>query len=456
MSAALLIVEDDPGLRASMERSLARRGHEVHGAATVAEAHQHLQSRDVDLVLVDIRLPDGSGMEVLATAREVDDEIVVVVMTAFPDVKLAVHAMRDGAHDFIGKPFELDELHLCVERALEARALRRSVRRLERERQRLASVGELLGDSPAMEHMRDQIRRVAQTDAPVLVTGETGTGKELIADSIHRLSRRSGGPLIKINCSSLPEHLLESELFGHEKGAYTDAKEAREGIFEMSDGGTLLLDEITEMKPGLQAKLLRVVEGHPFHRVGGRREIHTDVRIVATTNRDLPALIAAGGFREDLYFRLNVFRIEVPPLRNRGGDVGLLAKFYLEQSSAALRKRPLRLSLPVQRLLQDYDWPGNVRELRNVMERAAILCEADEVGVGHVPSELQVAAFVRSQVAGISGALPSLEEIELRYIRQVVQSVGENLSEAARVLGISRNTLKSRLGGAAPPAGEKA
>jgi len=455
MSAALLIVEDDPGLRASMERSLTRRGHEVHGASTVAEARHHLQTREVDLVLVDIRLPDGSGMEVLATAREVDDEIVVVVMTAFPDVKLAVHAMRDGAHDFIGKPFELDELHLCVERALEARALRRSVRRLERERQRLTGAGELLGESPAMEHLRDQIRRVAQTEAPVLVTGETGTGKELIADSIHRLSRRSAGPLVKINCSSLPEHLLESELFGHEKGAYTDAKEAREGIFEMSDGGTLLLDEITEMKPGLQAKLLRVVEGHPFHRVGGRREIHTDVRIVATTNRNLPALIAGGGFREDLYFRLNVFRIEVPPLRERGGDVGQLARFYLEQSSAALRKGPLRLSGPVERLLGDYDWPGNVRELRNVMERAAILCEVDEVGVGHVPSELQVAAFVRSQVAGAPGALPSLEEIERRYIRQVVQSVGGNLSEAARVLGISRNTLKSRLGGSAPAPGGK-
>jgi len=451
MSATLLIVEDDPGLRGSIERSLARRGHEVLGAGTVADAQRQLQTRDLDLVLADIRLPDGSGLDVLATAREVDDEIVVVVMTAFPEVKVAVHAMRDGAHDFISKPFELDELHLCVERALEARHLRRSVRRLERERQRLTSVGQLLGESPAMGQVRDQIRKVAETDAPVLVTGETGTGKELIADSIHRMSTRSGGPLIKVNCSSLPEHLLESELFGHEKGAYTDAKEAREGIFEMADGGTLLLDEITEMKPALQAKLLRVVEGHPFHRVGGRREIHADVRIVATTNRNLPTLIAGGGFREDLYFRLNVFRIEVPPLRERGGDVGQIARFYLEQSSAALRKGPLRLSEAVGQMLRDYDWPGNVRELRNVMERAAILCEAEEVGVGHVPNELQVAAFVRAQVATAPGSLPSLEEVELRYIRQVVQAAGGNLSEAARVLGISRNTLKSRLGSSAPP-----
>lgn len=280
----------------------------------------------------------------------------------------------------------------------------------------------------------------------MLVVGETGTGKELVADAIHRLSPRCSGPLVKVNCSAVSEQLLESELFGHEKGAFTDARQARAGLFEMSDHGTLLLDEISEMKPSLQAKLLRVVEGQPFRRVGGEREISANVRLIASTNRDLPARIRSGDFREDLYFRLKVFQIDVPPLRARDTDVALLARFFLQRSAATLRKGAIRLTPPAEEVLLAYDWPGNVRELRNVMERAAILCEAGEVGVEHLPGELQASVFVRHHGARGSGAMPSLSEIERRYLAHVVETVGGNLSEAARILGIARNTLKAKLG----------
>ncbi len=442
---AMLIVEDDAGLRPSLERSFARRGHKVQCATSVADAQERMRTQRIDLVLLDVQLPDGSGLEVLKSARDLDEEIVVIMMTAFPEVKTAVHAMKEGARDFVVKPFELEELHLTVERAVEARELRRKVRRLEHERSSRAEIAEILGESPVVERLRDQIRKVAPAATPVLVVGETGTGKELVADSVHRLSGRSDGPLVKVNCSAFSEQLLESELFGHEKGAFTDAKEARAGLFELAEGGTLFLDEISEMKPGLQAKLLRVVEGQPYRRVGGRREIRTDVRIVAATNRDLPARIRAQEFRADLYFRLKVFQIDTPPLRARGADVTMLARFFLRRSAAALRKSELQLAAVAEEVLLSYAWPGNVRELRNVMERAVILCEDGEVRREHLPGEIQAAAFIRRHEERGAGAMPSLAEIERQYTAYVVASAGGNLSEAARILGIARNTLKAKL-----------
>lgn len=446
MNLTLLIVEDDMGLRSSLEKSLRRRGYNILGTSTVSDAKRLLGERKVDLILLDLRLPDGSGFDVLAAARELDEEISVIVLTAYPEITTAVRAMKEGARDFIVKPFELEDLHLTVERTIEAQALHHRVQRLEHERHSRDEVTAILGESPAIEQVRSQIRQVAQADSPVFLVGGTGTGKELVADAIHSASSRSAGPLVKANCSAFSEQLLESELFGHEKGAFTDARQARAGLFEMADGGTLLLDEISELKSELQAKLLRVVEGQPFRRVGGQREIHTSVRIIATTNRDLPALVRSGAFRQDLLFRLKVFQIDVPPLRDRGKDVVLLARFFLRRSTVALRKLPIRLSPPAEEILLAYDWPGNVRELRNVMERAAILCEAGEVGVEHLPGELQVSAFVRHHSEKPSGAMPSLREIEHRYAAHVVDSVGGNLSEASRILGISRNTLKAKLG----------
>ncbi len=454
MKLTMLVVEDDEGLRSSLEQTFARKGYEVLTATRAEDALRLLRTRDVALVLADIRLADGSGLDVLAAARALDDETIVIMMTAFPEVKTAVHAMKQGAHDFIIKPFELEALHLTVARALELRALRRNVRQLDHERRRRGDVTEILGADPAIARLHEHIRKVAASDTPVLVVGPTGTGKELVADSIHRLSARATGPLVKVNCSAFSDQLLESELFGHEKGAFTDAKDARPGLFEMANGGTLFLDEISELKAELQAKLLRVVEGQPFRRVGGQREIRTDVRVVAATNRDLPARIRTGDFREDLYFRLNVFQIGVPPLAARGKDIVLLARFFLERSAAALRKGALRLDPAAEEILLAYAWPGNVRELRNVMERAAILCEGDTVGVEHLPRELHASAFVHRQAPEAAGPMPSLAEIERRYLEHVVQSAQGNLSLAARIAGVSRNTLKSklRLAEESPPA----
>ena len=445
MPNTTLIIEDDGGLRSSLERSFEKRGHEVLAVATVADATQYLRERSVALVLLDIRLPDGSGFDVLSLAREVDPEIPVIIMTAFPEVKTAVRAMKEGAWDFVIKPFELEELHLTVERALEARELKRNVARLERERQSRGDITELLGESQAVAKLREEIHKVAASSTPVLVVGPTGTGKELVANSIHRLSERAHGPLVKANCSAFSEQILESELFGHEKGAFTDAREARAGLFEMSDGGTLFLDEISEMNPGLQAKLLRVVEGHPFRRVGGQRDVQTDVRVIAASNRDLEQLLQSGKFREDLYFRLNAFQIVVPPLRERGDDIVLLARFFLRRSGADLRKGPIELTKDAEHLLCAYPWPGNVRELRNVIERAAILCDTGRVAVEHLPGQLQASAFAHQAVKKSGSDLASLEEVEQSYMRHVLEQTGGNLSETARILGVSRNTLKARI-----------
>ena len=445
MKITMLIVEDDSGVRSSLERSFERKGYTVVGTSTASEAIESVRTRKVDLVLLDIRLPDRSGLEVLGAVRDLDEEILVIIMTAYPEVKTAVEAIKGGAHDFVIKPFELEEMHLTVERAATALELRRKVYRLERESQRQRDVHEIIGESAAIQAVRDQIQKVANADVPVLVAGDTGTGKELVANSIHRLSPRATGPLVTVNCSAFSEQLLESELFGHEKGAFTDAKQARAGLFEMADGGTLFLDEVSEMKPELQAKLLRVVEGQAFRRIGGQREIHANVRMIAATNRQMPALVRSGRFREDLYFRLNVFRIEVPPLRVRGNDIVQLAQLFLRGLSLAAGKEQPRLTGPASDLLLAYDWPGNVRELRGVMDRAALLCETGEIGVEDLPTELQAAAFVHRETASTVGRIPTLRQVESRYVAHILRLVDGNLSEAARVLGIARNTLKSKL-----------
>ncbi|MDP6980715.1 MAG: sigma-54 dependent transcriptional regulator [Myxococcota bacterium] len=448
MKLTMLIVEDDQGVRSSLERSFERKGYRVMGAATVEAATRLLSMQKVDLLLLDIRLPDGSGLDLLAAARDLDEEILVIMMTAYPEIKTAVDAIKGGAHDFVIKPFELEEIHLTVARAAAAFELRRKVSTLERESEQQREVRELIGESAAIQSVHRQIRKVANADVPVLVMGDTGTGKELVASSIHRLSSRAQAPLVTVNCSTFSEQLLESELFGHEKGAFTDAKQARAGLFEMADGGTLFLDEVSEMRLELQAKLLRVVEGQPFRRIGGQRELRTNVRLVAATNRHMEDLVEEGRFRADLYFRLNVFRIDVPPLRDRGDDIVKLAQFFLGRFSQASGKSQPRLTGPARNLLLAYDWPGNVRELRGVIERAALLCEAGEIGPEDLPAEMHASSFVRRETdSGSSGKVPTLRQIESRYIAHVLQLVDGNLSEAARVLGIARNTLKSKMRG---------
>ncbi len=447
MTLTTLIVEDDGGLRSSLQTSLERRGHHVLTAATVAAGRELLGAHKIDALLLDVRLGDGSGLALLPIAKELDGETVVLVMTAFADVRVAVQAMREGAHDFVSKPFDLQELHLSIERALEARELRRAVHRLERERLVYRDESVMLGASAPMTRMREQIARVAMSDTAVLVLGETGTGKELVVDALHAESERRDQPLVKLNCSAVSEHLMESELFGHDKGAFTDARQARAGLFELADRGTLFLDEVSEMRPEVQAKLLRVVEGQPFRRVGGgKREIRTDVRVVAATHRDVRARVEAGLFREDLYYRLNGFQIDVPPLRTRGTDVGLLARAFIERAARKLRKRPPTLSSAAESALMAWHWPGNVRELRNAIERAVILCDGDLIDTENLAAEIQSAHFVREQgELSRPSSMPTLEEVSCRYVARVVQAVDGNLSEAARVLGVARNTVKAKI-----------
>lgn len=445
MKPTMLIVEDDQGLRPSLKRFFARREFSVLEASTCAEAVSLLNKRNIDLILLDMKLPDGSGIDVLTEARKLDAETPAVIMTAFPDVKTAVYAMKQGASDFVIKPFELEELQLTVERALETNSLRRSVRLFKRERREKGELGEIIGQSPAMEQVREWIHKVADTDAPVLLTGETGTGKELAADAIHHLSSRSAGPLVKVNCSSFSEQLLESELFGHEKGAFTDARESRAGLFEMANGGTLFLDEIAESSPSVQAKLLRVVEGQPFRRIGGQREIHTSVRLIAATNRDLVVRLNQGAFREDLFFRLNTFQIHLPPLRERGEDSVHLARFFLQRLAASLGKGELRFEAEAEQTLRAYRWPGNVRELRNMVQRAVILSDSSTIRTEHLPHEIQTSGFVSRPSMKRENAYPPLVEMEKAYLLHIVEKVDGNLSEAARILGITRNTLKRKI-----------
>ena len=445
MITTVLIVEDDDGLRSSIVKSCGRRGYTVLDVSTISQADELLRRQKINFVLLDIRLPDGSGLELLQRIRLIDPDIIVVMMTAFPELKTAVQAMKAGAYDFIIKPFELEELHLAFDRASETHELRRDVRRLERERRTRDYTGGILGESEAIEKLHTQIRLVAESDIPLLISGETGTGKELVANSVHRLSARSKKPMITANCSAFPAHLLESELFGHEKGAFTDAHASQPGLFEMCSGGSLFLDEVADMELATQAKLLRVIEGHSFRRVGGRREIRVDVRVIAATNRDLPSRIRAGMFRDDLYYRLNAFQIEVPPLRVRGMDTILLARHFLERSSETQGKGPLTLSSSAEEMLSSYRWPGNIRELRNVMERATILCETSSVGVEHLPGELRAAPFVPLEGTSDSDQPLTLDEIERRHIRYVLESTGGNLAKTAKTLGIARNTLKAKL-----------
>ena len=445
MKTSIVLVEDDEGIRVPLARMLSKHGYDVRVATTVAEARASIEHRIVDLVLLDIRLPDGTGLEVLRFVRELDLEIDVIIMTAFPELHTAVQALQDGARDYVIKPFDLGDLRLAIKRVLEARKLRRDVARLELKCHQLSEHDEILGEDQVVEKLRERISMAAGASTPVLVVGETGTGKELVANQLHKLSPRAAGPLIKVNCSAFTEQLLESELFGHEKGAFTGAGQSRPGLFEMADGGTLLLDEISEMRLDLQARLLRIVEGSPFRRVGGTREIATDTRVVAATSRDLVSLVESGSFRRDLLFRLNAFDIRVPPLRARGRDVVLLARVFLERAVARLRKPAFRLAEEVEQILLNYPWPGNVRELNNVIERAVILCPGPLIEPVHLPGDLRAETFLADTRGVEPDAWPNLAEMERRYVAHVVEAVGGNLSQASRVLGIARNTLKARL-----------
>ncbi|MGE5850396.1 MAG: sigma-54-dependent transcriptional regulator [Candidatus Methylomirabilota bacterium] len=453
--STVLVVDDEHLIRWSLEQQLRREGYSVLLAETGAEALQRVQADAPDLVLLDVRLPDADGLEILERLRVANPEAPVIMITAHGGVDSAVRAMKLGAHDYLIKPINVEELKVALKKALETRALRREVTRLHTEQQEGARLEDIVGVSRVIQDLRLLIQRIAQSDATtVLLEGESGCGKDLVARVIHFQSARARGPFLAVNCVALPEHLLESELFGHERGAFTDARALKKGLLEQADGGTVYLDEIGDMKPGLQAKLLRLIEEKSFRRVGGVRDLRVDVRIIAATNRDLTKAIESGEFRKDLYYRLKVFPIYLPPLREHPEDILPLAVCFVTRFKREMRREILDIHRDAEACLQRYPWPGNVRELRNVLERAMILASGDVLKLEHLPpeigsgqGELLPALPPPAKTAPI--ALPQeglrLEEVERDLVRQALQATEGNQVRAARLLGISRDALRNRM-----------
>jgi DNA-binding NtrC family response regulator len=445
----ILVLDDDQALCELMEEDLLRRGHRVLTAQSVVAARELLHEQEFDVVLSDINMPNFNGIDFCAELQDNRPDLPVVIMTAFGSLETATAALRAGAYDFVTKPIDLDLLHVSLERALEHRHLQEKVRLLKDQVRRQQPGGELLGDSAVMEDIKEQIVRIADLDISVLIAGESGTGKELVARALHQQSQRHEGPFVAINCAALPENLLESELFGHVKGAFTDAREDRKGLFVEASGGTLLLDEIAEMPLTLQPKLLRVLEDHKIRPLGGSKEISCDVRVLAASHKDLQAAVAAGKFRNDLYYRLNVIQLELPPLRERGNDILLLAQSFIQQLSSRFNKSVKGMAKPAAACLLAYSWPGNVRELRNVIERALALTHHDQLTVEDLPENVRHPAGAVSVPVSLvdvdAGNILPLEEMERRYILQVLDQLDGNRTLAARLLGVDRKTLYRKL-----------
>jgi DNA-binding NtrC family response regulator len=448
--ADVLVVEDRASLRTMLRRTLQAKGYRVEEASDAQEAQAILTSRRVSVVLTDLRLPRGSGMEVLRAARETDSSLPVIVMTAFGTIEDAVAAMKDGAFDFLAKPIDTDHLLVLTERAIEQRRLLMENLILKEEYAARYGFPRIIGEDPALEEVSRAIQRAAASDTTVLLMGESGTGKELFARALHHLSPRRGGPFLAINCAAIPEPLLENELFGHEKGAFTGAVGRKVGKLELVHRGTVLLDEVGELPLSLQSKLLRVLQEHSFERVGGTTTISVDVRIVAATNRDLRKAVEVKQFRDDLYFRLSVFPITIPPLRSRRGDIALLARHYVERFCRDLKK-PL-MSLPEETLerLLSYDWPGNVRELANCLERAVILCDEEELTpelLGFGPSRECVPPPSEFDLSGTLAQVSrrAAASAEREKIRRVMEDVGGDRSRAAEKLQVSAKTLLAKI-----------
>jgi DNA-binding NtrC family response regulator len=446
MSRSVLVVDDDRKLCEMIEAGLERRGYEVEWRTRGADALELVARRDFDAVIADLNLEEMSGLDICKFATENRPDIPVIMITAFGDMRSAIASIRVGAYDFINKPIELDALSHTLDRAIQHRELREEVKRLTEEVRRSKGVGKLIGQSAAMMKVYDLVRRVSATDSSVLLTGESGTGKELVARALHSESGRAQMPFIAINCAAVPANLLESELFGHVRGAFTDAKASRKGLFERANKGTVLLDEIGEMPMEMQPKLLRVLQERKVRPVGGSVEIPFDTRILAATNRDLETDVEEGRFREDLYYRLNVVEIHVPPLRARGNDILLLAQHFLEEASERM-KRPVKgISSDAAKKLLDYDWPGNVRELQNAMERAVTLTRFEQITVDDLPDRISKHESTRiSPVDVDAGQVLTLQELEKRYIERVLKAVGDNKTRAAKLLGLDRRTLYRKL-----------
>jgi DNA-binding NtrC family response regulator len=437
----VLVVDDEEPFRRLLKRELGRKGFAVEVAADGREALALLRERAFDVILLDVVMPGLDGLSTMKRLREDPSSPAIIVLTGRATVETAVDAMKNGAFDYLTKPYKLDELVVLVNRAHEYGRLAVKSRLLEQELVRKESPVEFVGTSRQLREILALIRKVAPTDSPVLIQGESGTGKELVANTIWHLSRRGAAPLVALNCAALSEGLIESELFGHERGAFTSAVATKHGLVEVADKGTLFLDEIAEMPLALQPKLLRFLDAGEFRRVGGTRALTVDVRVIAATNRDLRGMIAAGRFREDLFYRLNVIAVALPPLRERPEDIPALARHFLAAYGRKMAKPVREFAPDALASLAAYAWPGNVRELENVIERAVILCEGDSIGRG----DLAVPPSSTPPAAAAPGGTGSLEEIEREHILRVLREVGGNQSRASQLLGIDRKTLYLKL-----------
>ena len=451
---SVLIIEDEEGVRTALQKRLRMSDCSAEAAATGDEGLARLGEASADLVLLDYRLPDANGLELLEQIRDRWPDTLVVMMTAYTNVDVAIQAIRLGAYDYVSKPFSLDEMMVVVDKALETKHLRTEVERLRTTQVKEFSFDHIVARSPKMIEIVGLLKNLAVSEArTILLQGESGTGKDLAAKVLHYNSPRAEHPFMNITCTALPETLLESELFGHEKGAFTDAHERKQGLFELAEGGTIFLDEIGDMPPPLQAKLLRFLEEKAFRRVGGTVDLVVDVRIVAATNKDLRRLVSDGVFREDLYYRLNIFPVTLPPLRERADDIPLLAEHFIRQYSDEFRKEVTGIDPAALAVMQAYDWPGNVREMRNLIERAMLLSGGGRLTLDSLPMELMTPAVVTTDdqqdeaqplvILGPQGV--DIRQVERVLVQQAMDLAGGNQSRAAGLLRLSRDQLRYRL-----------
>lgn len=461
LKPVILLVDDENTIRMFLEKTLRDEGYETFTAADGKEALELTDKELPDLILLDLKLPDISGLEVLEKVKKQYRDICIVMLTAFGDIETAVSAMKKGAFDFVSKPVNLEQLLFVVEKGLESLRLNRELINLRRRLEIDFDENYVPGETEAMKKIYDIVRTVAASDTTtVLIQGESGTGKEMIANMIHKLSPRRNKPFMEINCASLPEELLESELFGHEKGAFTDAKERKMGLLELANNGTLFLDEIGEMSLTIQVKLLRVLEKMAFRRVGGTKDLSVSVRIISATNRDLEEAVKDGKFREDLYYRLKVVPIHVPPLRERGGDLYVLVKHFLDRFNSQFRKNFQEIDDEAFKEMMEYKWPGNIRELKNVLERIVLLENDEVLKVQHLPENITrqteergKQSTIRDVELALSRPFPEdgvpfedlLRSLENQIISKAMEEAGENQSKAARLLQLNRDKLRYRL-----------
>jgi len=446
----ILVVDDEKLLRWSLEQNLSKEGYEVISAEKGLDGLSAFKEEAPDITLLDIHLPDVSGITVLEGIKEINPHALVIMITAFGDIQTAVKTIKLGAYDFVEKPFNMDKLKILIEKALETVSLRKEVSEFRKQMSSKYGFDSIIGQSDQMKAVFKLISKVAQSDAStVLLQGESGTGKDLVAKIIHYQSSRAERPFMEINCTALPDTLVESELFGHEKGAFTDAKAMKKGLFELADGGTIYLDEIGDMTPSTQSKLLKIIESKSFKRIGGTKDIAVDVRIITATNRNLEEEVRKGHFREDLYYRLKVIPIFLPPLRERPTDITLLAKYFIDEFNMDFKKNVKGLSKEAEKCFLEYPWPGNVRELRNVIERSMILENEDYILPEHLPIELTAKEMMPHNMSSVNINIPpgglDIEEVEKELIRQALDMTGGNQTRASKLLNLTRDTLRYRM-----------